>query len=491
MRIYKRKTDEGSAPHQVMFDAVQLVLHGLSLREAAKQKGVSKSALCRYVKKYHSDSSAELTPNYSHCRVFSLEQEECLANYVSTCSRMFYGLTPKNVRKLAFDMAEKNNLNIPQKWTSTKQAGEDWLASFLRRNPSLSIRCPEATSLARATAFNPYNINAFFDILEPVVMRLGKGGRVIFNLDETGCTTVQRVPKVIAVKGCKQVGQITSRERGELVTLCGIICASGIALPPVYIFPRKIFRETMMNGAPEGSLGLANASGWMTSVNFLKVLEHFVKHVNPSKENEVILTMDNHDSHLALDCIIYAKKHGINIVTLPPHTSNKTQPLDIAVYAPYKSFFNAAADSWMLRNPGKTISIYNLAELMGNAWHQAATPLNIIAGFKTPGIWPLDRHAFEREGYLPSTVTDRAMVSDETVEGLQPSNRESNNICLPVNEMNVGLSMAYSVSDRTTPTTTPRRSDVTNFVSPEEFRGYPKVSVNYLLFIKMVFLAYL
>jgi transposase-like protein len=103
-RFYKRKTDEGLVPEQVMRDAAQLVLDGLSIREAATQKAVSKTTLCRYVKKYRSDSSAQLKPNYGHSRVFTVEQETCLENYVSTCSRMFYGLTPKNVRKLAFDI---------------------------------------------------------------------------------------------------------------------------------------------------------------------------------------------------------------------------------------------------------------------------------------------------------------------------------------------------------------------------------------------------
>ena len=81
--------------------------------------------------------------------------------------------------------------------------------------------------MARATAFNPFNISAFFDVLEPVIKRLNSGGRVIYNLDETGSTTVQKVPKVVAIKGCKQVGQVTSRERGELVTMCAIVSATG------------------------------------------------------------------------------------------------------------------------------------------------------------------------------------------------------------------------------------------------------------------------
>jgi len=42
----------------------------------------------------------------------------------------------------------------------------------------------------------------------------------IFNLDETGITTVQNPSKVVAQKGKKQIGAITSAERGTLVNMC-------------------------------------------------------------------------------------------------------------------------------------------------------------------------------------------------------------------------------------------------------------------------------
>ena len=42
----------------------------------------------------------------------------------------------------------------------------------------------------------------------------------VLNLDETGITIVQNPGKVIAEKGKKQVGAITSAERGTLVTMC-------------------------------------------------------------------------------------------------------------------------------------------------------------------------------------------------------------------------------------------------------------------------------
>jgi len=372
---------------------------------------------------------------------------------------MFHGLTPKHARKLAYEMAMLNKLNVPEKWVEESSAGADWLNGFLHRHQQLSIRSPEAMSLARATAFNEHNIRAYFDQLEPLVAKLNSGGRVIYNLDETGCTTVPRVPKVVAQKGVKQVGQVTSRERGELVTLCGIVSATGVALPPVFVFPRKIFREVLMNGAPEGSLGLVSESGWMKADIFLKVLEHMVKFTGCTRDRQIIVVMDNHESHLALANVLYAKEHGINILTLPPHTSNKTQPLDLAVYGPHKAFFNAAVNSWMLANPGKTVTIHNMAQLMGDAWLKAATPSNIMSGFKTSGIWPIDRHIFSADHFLPSTVTDRP---DPVINTPTTSS---------------------TVTDRpdpviNTPTTSaPVVAETETFISPQQFRGYPKVEI--------------
>ena len=115
-----------------------------------------------------------------------------------------------------------------EKWQSEKMAREDWMTGFLSRNLNLSIRSPEATSLSRATAFNRPNITAFFDIMETVIKKHNLQGRNIFNFDESGVTTVQKVPKVISQKGLKQVGQVTSAERGELVTTCGIVSATGV-----------------------------------------------------------------------------------------------------------------------------------------------------------------------------------------------------------------------------------------------------------------------
>ena len=117
--------------------------------------------------------------------------------------------------------------------------------------------------MARGTAFNRHNVNAFFDKLDDLYSRHRYGPESVYNCDETGLTTVQRPVKVIAAKGSKQVGAVTSQERGQLVTVCCTVNALGNTIPPFMIFPRVIFKTHMLAGAPPGSTGTAFPSGWM------------------------------------------------------------------------------------------------------------------------------------------------------------------------------------------------------------------------------------
>ena len=84
---------------------------------------------------------------------------------------------------------------------------------------------------------------------------------------------------------------MTSRERGELVTMASTINALGNDIPLMFIFPRKNYKPYMLNNAPVGLLGAANSSGWITTDLFVDYLDHFKKHTKCSPENPVLLIL--------------------------------------------------------------------------------------------------------------------------------------------------------------------------------------------------------
>ena len=330
-------------------------------------------------------------------------------------SKLFHGLTKMQTKQLAYKFAKNKNIKIPQNWIRDEAAGEDWLKGFRKRKAGITLRQPEPTSLARAAEFNRQNVENLFHNLREVYTR---GNNIcphnIFNLDETGISTVQKPRQVFAQDGTKQVGRITSGERGENVTMCACVNATGNALPPAFVFPRVHFKAHMLKGAPTGSLGLSCSSGWMNSDVFPEVLKHFIDHMAVSEQNPGLLILDNHSSHIGLEVINVAQKNGLTILTFPPHCSHRMQPLDVCIFGPFKRFYNKFADAWMTSHPGQSISIYDVAELAGAAFNKAFCMENIISAFKSIGIFPFNPNIFTDDMFLPAEVTDVPIAPNPT-----------------------------------------------------------------------------
>lgn len=413
VRTYKPKRTNPPATEEDLRLALTEVLTGkMSIRTASTQFGLKKSTLGDYVKRFRVNGRVpqEFEPvrREQHSRqIFSIALENELVSYLKTCSLMSHGLTPSQTRELAFNFTVVNKIAVPPNWTENGKASEDWFSAFMKRNVTLSIRAPEATSQARASGFNAPVVAQFFNLLMELLIRFGLSPARIWNADETGIPTVLAPPKVIATKGMKQVQQTVSAERGVNTTMLAFICAAGTHCPPVFIFPRKNFLASMSIHGPPGCLGLAHPSGWINGETFLRALKHFKTHVDFSINNPIVLILDNHSSHLDFSVIKFAKENGIHLLTFPPHCSHRLQPLDITVFGPFKSALKQAFNDWMLQHPGKRITIHDVAELSRLPYLASFTPANIIAGFKNSGISPFNRDIFPASAFLPSFSTDR------------------------------------------------------------------------------------
>ena len=292
-------------------------------------------------------------------------------------------------------------------------AGRDFVSGFLKRHPKLSLRKPEAVSLNRVFGLNKTSVNLYFDNLKTVLDQHHFQPHQIFNCDESSLTCVHKPVKVLAPKGKRCVSSATSAERGQTTTILIGYSASGVYVPPMMIFKRKRNKPELVDHAPPGTLAQCSANGWIDAGLFLEYLKHFVAHVKCSKDLPVLLILDGHKTHTkSLPTIDYARENGIVIVSLPPHTSHKLQPLDRSFFKPLKSAFNSVCSSWLRNHPGRRITVDQLGELFNVAYLKAATVENAISGFKCIGIVPLN----------PDVLPESEFLEDprETSENVQP-----------------------------------------------------------------------
>ncbi|CAH1995185.1 unnamed protein product [Acanthoscelides obtectus] len=361
-----------------------------------------------------------------------LEIENEIVNHVLELERSLFGITRNDLRKLAYDVAEANG--ILHRFKNGK-AGKKWYYCFMSRHKELSLRQPEPTSAARATGFNKEKVKAFFDCLTSLYNEYNFSPSCIYNVDETGLSTVQRPQKIIAQKGKHQIGALTSGERGVNTTCVCCLNAAGNYVPPMLIFKRIRFKDELKAGAPPGTEFACSESGWITSELFVKWLQHFISFAKPSTDRKVLLILDGHTTHTKnLEAILLARKHGIVMLSLPSHTTHRLQPCDVSFFKPLNSYYNQAADKWLRTNPSQNITQFQVSALLGEAYAKAASVGNALSGFAKCGIWPLDPNVFDDSEYVclststSSTTSFKNQVNSEIYEEVIQSASQLTNI---------------------------------------------------------------
>lgn len=405
---YKRKTTRGAYGDEALKKALEDLSTGVAVKEVARRYGIAPKTL-----RNHRDKRVR-RPGVVRLGRFESDldtvAEEELVTVIKTMEKALFGLTAIDIRKLAFDLAE--TCKISHRFNkNSRMAGEEWFRKFMLRHSDLSIRVPEPTSIARAVGFNFPQVMKFFTQLETLIGECEATSVKVWNADETGISTVQKPVKIIATKGSRSVGRITSNERGQTITAMCCMNAAGTFLPPMFIYPRKRMMESLLNGAPPSSVASCSPNGWTDGSCFLKWLQHFVAIVKPSREDKHILILDGHQSHKTYDAVQFARANGIEMLTLPPHCTHRMQPLDTAFFRSLKALYNRAADDWLTSNKGRRITMFEVAGIFATAYAKAATVEKALSGFSSSGIWPFNSSKFTEEDFVAANLTDEPLPS--------------------------------------------------------------------------------
>ena len=162
-------------------------------------------------------------------------------------------------------------------------------------------------------------------------------------------------------------------------------------------------------------------NAWMTKWLFRSWISHFIaclrKGPGVDLNNKHLLIIDGHQSHVTLEIVRTVMESGVNIISLPSHTSHVLQPLDVVCFKPFRTAFRKHRDAWTLLNK-KKVGKQDLYEWTSIALLVALTLKNIKAGFWKIGIYPLDR-AIAKVAMAPSAgFKDKVSGSGE--EGKSP-----------------------------------------------------------------------
>jgi len=120
-----------------------------------------------------------------------------------------------------------------------------------------------------------------------------------------------------------------------------VVNGLGITLPWLYIFKGVGICDDYIQLYKPKTYMAMQSKAWMTTSFFKEFLSFFKRSIRSgiSLTNRHLFILDGHGSHVTFVAIEQAKEIGLNMITLPSHTSHAFQPLDVACFKPFKIAF--------------------------------------------------------------------------------------------------------------------------------------------------------
>lgn len=370
-----------------------------TLRAAAKKYSINLSTLYyRIVRmKEYALSEEKDTGPYKR-RVFTPDEEAILSRYFVTYSNLNYGISYIQMRMLAYVYAKSLERQVPANWETDNSAGRDWLTNFLNRaNNNLSVVKSNLNNLTPALVEADFFCSTFERALQADEIKASR----IYNLCEI------EVSLEVPDQNEEQV-----EAQSLSVTMCAVASAAADLVPPTFVFPLNTMDPSLLPYTPPGSLGMANlsSSGILTVDHFIPLLKHLQKHSKCSKNNPIILLLDNIVSQCTctMDITAFCVDNGIRLISFPPNWAKSKQPLNSSIMDSFKTIFESNKE--VIHSGGPSL-LHDLTSLISSSYLTAYTKRSIAHGFKKSHIWPFCKEAL-RESSLKTGQLDSEQLHE-------------------------------------------------------------------------------
>lgn len=344
-------------------------------------------------------------------RVLSERVEEYIVSCLKARAQMGHPCQKEELKLLVKEYVDSKQLKTPFK---DNKPGDDWYLNFMKRYPELSLKKPEHLQKARKDARKSFIVYDFYDMLKRVIQEnyLESKPEYIYNCDESGFQSDPSRMRGIGEKG-KPLTRVSGGSGRESTTVLACVSADGQVLPPLIVFKGAAVqaRWTSENSYP-GTLYAATKNGWMEEPVFYNWLaKSFIPHVNKLREDrnemnqKALLIYDGHASHISVRIIEEAETANVVLLKFPSHLTDRIQPLDKCVFGPVKKTWDKKLVEHGVKQMGKgtgRLSRAQFSELLHEVYIESLKSENIISGFTTTGMYPVDpskfpKHLFQGE----------------------------------------------------------------------------------------------
>ena len=234
---------------------------------------------------------------------------------------------------------------------------------------------------------------------------------------------------MLAKRDSRVVHSIEPDQR-EHLSILSCINAAGGCIPNFYILKGTYFLEDYIACCEAGAVMGMQSNAWMTKWLIKSWISHFIQCLRKGPRidlsNRHLVILNGHNSHVTLEVVRMAMESGLDIISLPSHTSHALQPLDVACFAPFKTAFRKQRDAWTVLHKNSKVEKHDLCEWTSKALQLVVTERNIKSGFRKIGIWPLDREA--AKGAMAPSAGFESDVDAGSTDGHCTVGRKSNTL---------------------------------------------------------------
>jgi hypothetical protein len=308
-------------------------------------------------------------------------EEKAVVNFLLQMAEFGQPVPIKHIPSLAFSVARKRSTNKPP--------GKNWARAFERRHPELKARRSWALDWDR---YNIYDkVLHWFGVIGKVLHDQAILPENVYNMDETGVMlSILGSVKVLISKDDLRSYR-GARVKLTVVTAIECVSADCSYLNPMIIWPTSIHRANWTTYLAPGWHYAYSESGYTDSKINLEWLRRVFDPQTKERANHKPrnLICDGFGTHGTLKILEFYFKNNIFLCRLPSHTSHKLQPYDIALFALLKAAYRGQVER-LERGGVGIIGKQHFTYLYSPARERTLTKRNILAGWKTSGLYPFN-----------------------------------------------------------------------------------------------------